>query len=136
LTPRRTLFVVLAAVVSLSVVASGSLAAAAGRSASARAAESLTGRELYRKFCGQCHAFKAARAVGFGSNKSGLGKLGGPSFDELRIPYTISVRHVTQPTGGHEIVRTRITLKQLHTVAAYIAEKTRRNPIPALPTDG
>jgi len=120
----------------LSVVASCSLAAAQNRTVRATTAESLTGRQLYRKFCGQCHAFKAALSVGFGSNKNGLGKLGGPSFDQLRIPYTISVRHVTQPTGGHEVVRTRISLKELHTVAAYIAEKTRRNPLPALPTDG
>ncbi len=98
----------------------------------------VTGRELYRKFCGQCHAFKAARAVGFGSSKrkNGLGKLGGPSFNELRIPYAINVRHVTQPTGGHEVVKTKITLKQLHTVATFIARETRRNPIPSLPTDG
>ena len=126
----------MAIVLALAVVAATASLAAASRNVSATAGETATGRDLYRKFCGQCHVFKAARSVGFGSNKSGLGKLGGPSFDELRVPYTISVRHVSQPTGGHEIVRKRITAKQLHVVAAYIATKTRRNPIPALPTDG
>jgi mono/diheme cytochrome c family protein len=94
------------------------------------------GRALYRKFCGQCHSLAAARAVGFGSNKSGLGKLGGPSFNEMNVPYRISVRHVTQPTGGHEGITRKITSKQLHVVAAYLAKVTRGNPIPALPTDG
>jgi mono/diheme cytochrome c family protein len=123
-------FLVLIAIAAALAPTSASLALAS------RSTTPTAGRDLYRKFCGQCHAFKAARAVGFGSNKSGLGKLGGPSFDELRIPYAISVRHVTQPTGGHEGVRTKITLKQLHVVATFIATRTRHNPIPALPTDG
>jgi hypothetical protein len=79
---------------------------------------------------------KAAHAVGFGSKKNGLGTLGGPSFNELRVPYAISVRHVTQPTGGHEVVRKRITSKQIHIVASFIATVTRNHPIPALSTDG
>ncbi len=35
------------------------------------------GKKIYRQFCGQCHALKEARAVGFGSaNKHGVGEDG------------------------------------------------------------
>jgi len=121
----------------IAVVVAGGAALATARPGATPAAAKPDGRQLYRQFCGQCHSLAAARAVGFGSSKgSGLGKLGGPSFNEMRVPYAISVRHVTQPTGGHEAVGRKITPKQLHTVAAYIAKVTREHPIPALPTDG
>jgi mono/diheme cytochrome c family protein len=134
---HQTLCLFGSTLVVVAVIAAAGTFAAAGRNASTATDKPAVGRQLYRKFCGQCHAMKAARAVGFGSKKkSGLGLLGGPAFNELRVPYAISVRHVTQPTGGHEVVRKRITSKQLHTVAAFIAKVTRGNPIPALPTDG
>jgi mono/diheme cytochrome c family protein len=125
-------------VLAISAIAATGSIATAGRSAATASDNPTVGRDLYRKFCGQCHALREARAVGFGSNKkkTGLGVHGGPSFNELRVPYTMSVRHVTQPTGGHEIVRHKISSKQLHTVAAYVARITRDHPIPALPTDG
>ena len=61
---------------------------------------------------------------------------GGPSFNALRVPYSFSVSSVAQPTGGHEKVKTKISAKQLHAVAAWIAQVTRQNPILAKPTDG
>jgi mono/diheme cytochrome c family protein len=94
------------------------------------------GKALYRQFCGKCHALKAALAAGFGSNSGPLAKLGGPSFNDLRVPYSYSVTAVTEPTGGHELVRKKITHAQLNVVATYIAKVTRGNPLPALPTDG
>jgi len=95
------------------------------------------GKQLYRKFCGQCHALAEALSAGFGSNKtSGLGKLGGPSFNELRVPYAFSITAVTESTGGHEVVRHKITSKQLHVVARWLARATGNNPVPAYPTDG
>ena len=97
----------------------------------------VVGRQLYRKFCGQCHALSAANAAGFGSNtKGGFGDLGGPSFNELRVPYAFSVTAVVEPTGGHEVLKKKITAKQLHAVAAYIARVTRNHPVPAFPTSG
>ena len=59
-----------------------------------------------------------------------------PSFNALRVPYSFSVNSVAQPTGGHEKVKTKISAKQLHAVAAWIAQVTRQNPILAKPTDG
>ena len=41
------------------------------------------GRKLYRKYCGQCHALKEARAVGFGQDKGKTEP--GPSLDSLRV---------------------------------------------------
>jgi mono/diheme cytochrome c family protein len=106
-------------------------------SSAAKTDDLVTGRQLYRKFCGQCHALSAANAAGFGSNKKGgYGSLGGPSFNELRVPYDFSVTAVVEPTGGHEVVKKKITAKQLHAVAAYIARVTRKHPVPAFPTAG
>ena len=96
----------------------------------------ITGRQLYRQFCGKCHALAAALSAGFGASKNGFGQLGGPSFNELNVPYKYSITAVTLPTGGHEVVRRKITPKQLITVATYVSRVTARNPIPALPTDG
>jgi mono/diheme cytochrome c family protein len=133
---HRVSGIVVAIGLSASLLAAGVVVAHSSGSRVATEKPEL-GRDLYRKFCGQCHALREARAVGFGSNtKRGFGDLGGPSFNELRVPYAINVRHVTQPTGGHEGVRKKITPKQLHSVAAYIARVTRGHPIPALPTDG
>jgi mono/diheme cytochrome c family protein len=95
----------------------------------------VAGKLLYRQFCGQCHALAVALSAGFGSN-NGLGKNGGPSFNDLRVPYPLSITAVTEPTGGHEAVSTRIRYKQLMEVAAYIAKVTIRNPILATATDG
>ena len=106
-------------------------------SSAARTDDLVVGRQLYRKFCGQCHALSAANAAGFGSNtKGGFGDLGGPSFNELRVPYAFSVTAVVEPTGGHEVLKKKITAKQLHAVAAYIARVTRNHPVPAFPTSG
>ena len=97
----------------------------------------MTARALYRQFCGKCHALAQALAAGFGgSSKNGFGELGGPSFNELRVPYHYSITAVTIPTGGHEVVRRKIKPRQLIRVATYIATVTKHNPIPALPTDG
>jgi mono/diheme cytochrome c family protein len=133
---KRILCVLATTAVAVSAVATTATLASASRATASAVPKPNPGRELYRKYCGQCHALAEARAVGFGGNKNGLGKLGGPSFNEMNVPYAISVRHVTQPTGGHEGVTTKITSKQLHTVARWLATVTRNNPIPALPTDG
>ena len=94
-----------------------------------------TGREVYRQYCGQCHALKVALAAGFGQGGR-LGTYGGPSFNQLRVPYAMSIQAVTEPTGGHERVTKKIDQRQLVTVARYIATVTRDHPVPAFPTDG
>ena len=94
------------------------------------------GKALYRTYCGKCHALTAALAAGFGSSGGGLGEEGGPSFDELRIPVSYTITAITEPTGGHERVRTRLSSRQLAAVASWLARTTSRHPLPALPTDG
>ncbi len=135
-TSRQTVCVIASTVaVATGAVSTHSLATASPR-ASATTSELATARALYRQFCGKCHALAPALAAGFGSSKNGFGELGGPSFNELRVPYHYSITAVTIPTGGHEVVRRKITPKQLIRVATYIATVTKHNPIPALPTDG
>jgi mono/diheme cytochrome c family protein len=135
LTSRQTFCVVITTVLVAAVGASTHSFATASPTAPT-ASELVVERQLYRRFCGQCHALAQARSAGFGSSSNGLGTLGGPSFNELRVPYLVSVIAVKQPTGGHEVVRTRITSKQLSKVATFIARVTNHHPIPALPTDG
>jgi hypothetical protein len=92
---------------------------------------------LYRKFCGQCHALKEARAVGFGSDsKTGPGENGGPSFNPLRIPHRLSVLAVLGTWDGHQTIVTRMTWKQIHDVSYYIQSATRDHPhLAKLPSD-
>jgi hypothetical protein len=94
-------------------------------------------KKLYRQFCGQCHALKEARAVGSGQAKdNGLGKDGGPSFNPLRIPSHLSVLAVTGTWDGHQKVVTRMTWKQIYSVAEFIQLATRDHPhIARLPSD-
>lgn len=96
---------------------------------------SVQGKALYRQFCGQCHALAQALAAGFGSN-NGLGTLGGPSFNNLRIPYDLAIVAVTEQFGGHELVVKRMTWQQLDTVAAFLAAATKNNPYLARVSDG
>ena len=111
-------------------------AAASDTRGTTRPSQLVVGKRLYRKYCGECHALSAALAAGFGSSSGGFGRDGGPSFNDLRIPYNYSVDAVSEPTGGHEIVSLRMSMAQLSAVAKFIAVTTRQNPIPALPTDG
>lgn len=136
MTSRRCICVLASTVVvATGIVSTHSLATASPR-VSATTTELVTARYLYRQFCGKCHALAAARSAGFGSSTNGFGELGGPSFNELRVPYKYSITAVTLPTGGHEAVGRKITPIQLTRVATYIATVTKHNPIPALPTDG
>jgi len=105
--------------------------------AAAKSARMEAGKRLYRKYCGQCHALKVARAVGFGSaKKKGPGQDGGPSFDKLRVPYNLSVVAVTAPWAGHEIIHDQMSWTQVRQVADFIATVTREHRAVAQPIDG
>ncbi len=120
----------------LAVAWSSSLATASPAAPAAKINATIVGRQLYREYCGKCHALAQALSAGFGSNTTGISGNGGPSFNDLRVSYATSIVAVTEPTGGHEKLRTKITPKQLNEVATYIAKTTIHNPIPALSTDG
>lgn len=127
------------ACVVVSVVLAATLLASARSSASTSPGSSTVpaslGRQLYRQYCGKCHALAVALSAGFGS-QNGLGTNGGPSFNNLRVPVAMSIVAVTEPTGGHELVSRKIKAKQLAEVATYIATATRDHPILATSTDG
>jgi hypothetical protein len=122
-------------------VAVGCALASAGASRSGGAAGTGSpsqleiGKQLYRKFCGQCHALSAALAAGFGS-AGGLGTDGGPSFNNLKVSYNLCYVAVTEQFGGHELVVTRITLDQLSQVSKFVAIATASNPYTARVSDG
>jgi len=92
------------------------------------------GKQLYRKYCGQCHALAAALAAGFGSDK-GLGLNGGPSFNNLRVPFNLSIVAVTTPFAGHEVVFSKLTWNEVNQVAKYVAVVTKNHPALAQPID-
>jgi len=92
------------------------------------------GKQLYRKYCGQCHALAAALAAGFGSDK-GLGENGGPSFNRLRVPFNLSVVAVTTPFAGHELVLSKLTWSEVNQVARFVAVTTKSHPALAQPID-
>jgi mono/diheme cytochrome c family protein len=137
LVTRRALFLAACALLAVSAFASTRSLATASPIAVPATVDFATGRKLYRQFCGKCHALDAALAAGFGSSaKFGFGEYGGPSFNPLRVPYAFSVTSVAQPTGGHEKIKAKMTAKQVHMVAAWVARVTRNHPILAKPTDG
>ena len=93
------------------------------------------GKKVYRKYCGQCHALNEALAAGFGSDK-GLGTDGGPSFNNLKVPYNLSIVAVTEIFGGHELVVKKMTWEQLNQVAAFVATATKSHLYLARQSDG
>jgi mono/diheme cytochrome c family protein len=93
------------------------------------------GKKVYRKYCGQCHALNEALAAGFGSDK-GLGTDGGPSFNNLKVPYNLSIIAVTEIFGGHELVVKKMTWEQLNQVSAFVATATKNHPYLARQSDG
>ena len=137
-TVRLRLAVLVPMVVVLAAVAIGCAIAANGNSAqggSATPTKLELGKQLYRKFCGQCHALQAALAAGFGSDK-GLGQDGGPNFNNLKVPYNLSIVAVTEQFGGHELVVKRMTWDQLGQVAKFVQIATAKNPYLARISDG
>ena len=95
------------------------------------------GKKLYRKFCGQCHALKEARAVGAGSaKKTYYGEEGGPSFNELRVTAHQSKLAITGVWDGHARVMTLMTRKEIDLVSEYVQAATKDHKYKAtLPSD-
>ena len=139
--PRSRLTIGIRAVVLITLVALTSASAAygllAGRNGDpvAPPTKQQTGKQLYRKYCGQCHALVQALAAGFGSN-NGLGQDGGPSFDTLRVPFNLSVVAVTTPWAGHEVVNSKMTWTEVKQVANYVQIVTKDHRGLAQPIDG
>jgi hypothetical protein len=126
LNARVRLAVVLSVVAALAVPAAHGLAARQGAEALSPK-QLVDGRKLYRKYCGQCHALKAARAVGFGQDK--LKTDPGPAFDHLRVPWGLSVSAIVLAIGGHETIYEKMSWKELYDVSKYLDAVTRKNPI-------
>jgi hypothetical protein len=126
LTARVRLALVLSLAVALGVPAAHGWAGRSG-AAAIDPAKAAAGRKLYRKYCGQCHAFKPARAVGFGQDK--LKTDPGPSFDHLRVPWGLSVNAIVLAIGGHETIYDKMSWKELYDVSKWLDDMTRNNKI-------
>jgi len=111
------------------------MAALVSSAAGGHAVKAPDGKALFRKYCGQCHALLAALAVGSGGDKS-LGIDGGPSFNDLRVPFTLSVVAVNETFAGHELVQKKITPSEIDAVAKFIATATKSHPYLARASDG
>jgi hypothetical protein len=133
--PPRLKAVVVAATLLAVLSAGGALASIGAQKTDPSATTLAQGKQLYRKYCGQCHALNAALAAGFGSN-NGLGTNGGPSFNNLRVPFSLSVLAVKQPFIGHEVLIHKMTWTQITEVAAFVATVTKHHPVLAQFTDG
>jgi mono/diheme cytochrome c family protein len=133
LNTQRSFCIFFAIAVTALLAVVGRAPANADSTAAKPATVTIVGRSLYREYCGKCHALAAALAAGFGSKNN---PLGGPSFNDLRVPYKYSIQAVTEPTGGHEALSRKMSAKQISVVATYIAKTTAHHPLPALPTDG
>jgi mono/diheme cytochrome c family protein len=132
LTLRVRITLVLSLTVALAVPAAHGLAArdttaAPGAKILLDPVKLEAGRKLYRKYCGQCHALKAARAVGFGQDK--LSTDPGPAFNSLRVPYNLSVLAIVLSISGHETIQDKMTWKEIFDVSRYLDQVTRGNPI-------
>ena len=120
--------------VAVGVALAGSKSASVGTSGSTN--NLVVGKALYRKFCGQCHALSEAQSAGFGCNDCGLGTDGGPSFNNLKVPYDLSVSAITGSFAGHDVVIRRMTFPQIYAVSAFTAAATAHNPYLARISDG
>jgi hypothetical protein len=131
---RTAVFVPLVAFLAATVI--GCALAAHGSTSTGSAPGSLElGKQLYRKYCGQCHALTEALAVGSGSYH-GLGTDGGPSFNNLDVPFGLSIDAVTEQFGGHETVVKKINWPQLKQVSSFVAVATKTHPYLARISDG
>jgi mono/diheme cytochrome c family protein len=123
---RVRIAAVLAVVVALAVPIAAALAAARPPATAKQLAD---GRQLYRKYCGQCHALKQANAVGFGQAKGDTDP--GPSLNNLRVPWSLCVDAIVLAISGHETIQNKMSWQQISNVSAFVEKATRANPIPA-----
>lgn len=99
------------------------------------------GRKLYKKFCGQCHALREAKAIGIGIGLTGKVDKGqtdvaGPSFNELRVTKLQSMLAIQGVWDGHAKVITLLTHDDIRMVSEYVQAATRDHKYKAtLPSD-
>ena len=130
---RRSRAVAIAALALLALAACASVAFARGASPpSLSPAQLAAGEKLYRSYCGQCHALAVALSAGFGSGK-GLGTNGGPSFNNLRVPFGLCVISLTETFAGHEVIFNTLSWNQVQQVSRYVASVTAHHPVLARP---
>lgn len=92
------------------------------------------GLVLYRKYCGKCHALAAALSAGFGGKFNDTE--GGPSFNNLKIPYDVSLEAIENIIAGHDVLNNKMTQTQIDQVCYFTQAATANHKILAHQWDG
>lgn len=124
---RAKLPVVVSLVAAFAAVSITSSFAAPSRTAlKATVANSVLGKQLYRELCAQCHVFAQS---GLG-NYADSGEFRGPSFNNLKVSYDLTVVSLTEGYApvGHQLAVRRMTWADLNDIAAWLAAATKNNP--------
>ena len=95
------------------------------------------GKKLYRQFCGQCHALKEARAVGFGAAKrASTASSAGRASTSSSVTAQQSLLAITGVWDGHSKVMTLMTRAEIKLVSEYVQAATKDHKYKAsLPSD-
>ncbi len=93
-----------------------------------------TGKTLYRKYCGKCHALAVALAAGFGGKFDDTE--GGPSFNNLKIPYDVSLEAIENIIAGHDVLNGKMNGVQVDQVCYFVQVATAKHKILAHQWDG
>jgi mono/diheme cytochrome c family protein len=101
-----------------------------GARTTAKPSPLATGKQLYRLYCGACHQLENCLCAGFGRDAS-LGPWGGPSFHDVRVPYSLTIAEILGASEGHERVSKLLTVAEVKTLARFLALATR-NGAPVL----
>jgi mono/diheme cytochrome c family protein len=124
---RYELLVIVPLVVALAAVpATYAFAASSRTESSAPPVNPTLGKQLYRELCSQCHALAQASSAGFAGD-NGSGQSGGPSFNDVKVPYDLTIVAVTEgfAPAGHRFVVERMTWAELDDVATWLAAATK-----------
>jgi uncharacterized low-complexity protein len=139
LSPRVRLAIFCAAAATTLGSAAAVWASTSSHAAASQATRSeyniVAGKKDYRTYCGQCHALAAALAAGFGAENK-FGQDGGPSFDDLRVSYSLSFQAITGSFAGHELIVRKMSWTQIYDVSAFVQAATLKHPTVAKISDG
>jgi len=119
---KRRLWVLAALTVALTVVTTLALSSAAIAQKSATPGNPEAGRKIFKRFCGQCHQFRAtASKPSAAMLKNGHA---GSDLDVLKPSYSRTVTAIVQGEGGlaAEYFLRRLSFQQIYDVAYFVAK--------------
>jgi len=110
------------AVIALTVVATLALSGAAIAQKAATPGNPEAGRKIFKRFCGQCHQFRATES----KPSAAMLKAGhaGSDLDVLKPSYSRTVTAIVQGEGGlaAEYFLRQLSFQQIYDVAYFVAK--------------